>query len=144
LKHLISQSIYFPSFSGKGAVVSPEIETAYSHGVPSFFPCGKGAVVSPEIETCMSYFCSCWIVAVARERWSRLRLKPGQFHLLSASQSRGKGAVVSPEIETHRKDFYGTLEQSGKGAVVSPEIETQWKKATGEALTVWQGSGGLA
>ncbi len=44
---------------------------------------GKGAVVSPEIETDYSRVVRVVHDCVARERWSRLRLK----HLLSLLQS---------------------------------------------------------
>ncbi len=40
-------------------------------------------------------------IGVARERWSRLRLKQDGSTLLTDDLQGGKGAVVSPEIETY-------------------------------------------
>ncbi len=61
---------------------------------------GKGAVVSPEIETVEKMMKIRHRYRVARERWSRLRLKQSKSRILMVRKCRGKGAVVSPEIET--------------------------------------------
>src|SRR6266487_4147306 len=61
---------------GKGAVVSPEIETPSTPKTARISRCGKGAVVSPEIETWTVLSLPAYARLVARERWSRLRLKP--------------------------------------------------------------------
>jgi len=61
---------------GKGAVVSPEIETLRRLPTRGRRQRGKGAVVSPEIETRIEDLQKLTEVQVARERWSRLRLKP--------------------------------------------------------------------
>ena len=87
--------------------------------------CGKGAVVSPEIETVLALIVSLLFFLVARERWSRLRLKRPTLRCQRGYTARGKGAVVSPEIETILQWHDRRVNGSGKGAVVSPEIETE-------------------
>jgi len=101
-------------------VVSPEIETDQGYMLTLQPLRGKGAVVSPEIETSSHLADNIRAYGVARERWSRLRLK--------------------------RKNPYGTIQrgQGGKGAVVSPEIETMVLGLLGQKTAWWQGSGGLA
>ncbi len=70
------------------------------------------------------------VCPVARERWSRLRLKlahPSQFNRIYIS---GKGAVVSPEIETQSRSASASVKsgwQGSGGLAVSPEIETMRK-----------------
>jgi len=85
---------------------------------------GKGAVVSPEIETLIYVGNTDLDIAVARERWSRLRLKHVEAKRMLRRVHRGKGAVVSPEIETTKLQRCCLSAYGGKGAVVSPEIET--------------------
>src|SRR6266487_1759397 len=65
--------------------------------------CGKGAVVSPEIETLKEQTVASRYQEVARERWSRLRLKQQTRGAGAGKADGGKGAVVSPEIETRIK-----------------------------------------
>ncbi len=106
---------------------------------------------------------------VARERWSRLRLKQLVQCLIISLTACGKGAVVSPEIETLKEQTVASRYQEvarerwsrlrlkqqtrgagagkadgGKGAVVSPEIETSLSEIARRIGTKWQGSGGLA
>jgi len=64
------------------------------------YPRGKGAVVSPEIETLIRCNNGVTVPRVARERWSRLRLKHPISPPSTTLTRSGKGAVVSPEIET--------------------------------------------
>jgi len=81
-------------------------------------------VVSPEIETVIIIIEGTVYRQVARERWSRLRLKLIPSLTSHPNFYSGKGAVVSPEIETTFKAAASTGDMRGKGAVVSPEIET--------------------
>ncbi len=77
-------------------------------------------MVSPEIETCYGARPSLLPPHVARERWSRLRLKHGIMVKRRIDGTGGKGAVVSPEIETG---------ESGKGLRTSEWVARErWSR----------------
>jgi len=73
-------------------VVSPEIETFRSGSTCRIVVRGKGAVVSPEIETLFYHFKQSIPTRVARERWSRLRLKPCDNHRQDEEIPRWQGS----------------------------------------------------
>jgi len=82
--------------------------------------CGKGAVVSPEIETPAKREAALDWFNVARERWSRLRLKQC-WHLLYSFSS------------------FVARERWSRLRLKPEDGELLW-----EARFPWQGSGGLA
>ncbi len=84
------------------------------------------------------------LIEVARERWSRLRLKRVSKCAHLDSRSGGKGAVVSPEIETCLSGIASTPRHD-----VARErwSRLRLKHQNGNPISVsggWQGSGGLA
>src|SRR6266487_240664 len=120
--------------------LKPSIEEHRGLGGPG----GKGAVVSPEIETYTQHGMHLGDVVVARERWSRLRLKQQyQVAFLDTAyvaRERWSRLRLKPARSSAFFDNFG----GGKGAVVSPEIETCRSKKDAPACAPWQGSGGLA
>src|SRR6266487_1082856 len=85
-----------------------------------------------------------YLRTVARERWSRLRLKPNQAMWMWQVCPVARERWSRLRLKLAHPSQFNRIYISGKGAVVSPEIETQSRSASASVKSGWQGSGGLA
>jgi len=81
---------------------------------------------------------------VARERWSRLRLKLLQYAIDKAKASVARERWSRLRLKQRYLPCMDYANVRGKGAVVSPEIETRIYHLLTTLTRLWQGSGGLA
>ncbi len=81
-------------------------------------------MVSPEIETLVQVAKNFPLLVVARERWSRLRLKPVMLVSMETDTGVARERWSRLRLKPTKQIVSLFPSQGGKGAVVSPEIET--------------------